>query len=310
MRHISMLALAVGLLAGAGAAQAATTTTFTTLDNPGDPTFNQLLGINNNGVISGYFGSGAVGHPNQGYTIAPPYTTFLPANAPGSVQTQATGINAAGNITGFWSDTNTGSDANFGFIRWSVNKNDVIFIDVNDPLVGGAPLVTQVLGMNAAGLAAGFYNDANGVSHGFVYNVMTSDYTPVNVANSVSDAATGINKSNLICGFWTDAKGIQHGFTKALTGGAAETFTVPGAAVTQLLGVNSNGITVGFYQMNANDITHGLTYNPANGVWNTLDNPNGIQGTVLNGLNDKGQIVGFYTDAAGNVHGQIINNAP
>ena len=37
-----------------------TTYTYTTLDNLTDPTFNQLLGINNGGLIAGYFGSGQV----------------------------------------------------------------------------------------------------------------------------------------------------------------------------------------------------------------------------------------------------------
>lgn len=52
--------------------------TFTTIDNPLDPTFNQLLGINTAGVISGYYGSGAPGHPNQGYTIAAPTPNSFP----------------------------------------------------------------------------------------------------------------------------------------------------------------------------------------------------------------------------------------
>lgn len=47
---------------------------FTILDNNTDPTFNQLLGINNHGVIAGYFGSGPVIngtlHPNKGYTLS------------------------------------------------------------------------------------------------------------------------------------------------------------------------------------------------------------------------------------------------
>ena len=47
---------------------------FQTLNNTNDLTFNQLLGINNAGRISGYFGSGATGHPNKGYLLAPPYT--------------------------------------------------------------------------------------------------------------------------------------------------------------------------------------------------------------------------------------------
>ncbi len=68
---------------------------FRTLDNQADPTFNQLLGINNAGMIAGYFGSGAAGHPNQGYRLLPPTgTAATPSeNFPGSVQTQVTGLN-------------------------------------------------------------------------------------------------------------------------------------------------------------------------------------------------------------------------
>jgi hypothetical protein len=73
----------------------ATSYTFTTLDNRADPTFNQLLGINKAGEIAGYFGSGAPGHPNQGYVINPPYSqaNYTNENFPGSVQTQVTAIN-------------------------------------------------------------------------------------------------------------------------------------------------------------------------------------------------------------------------
>jgi hypothetical protein len=35
----------------------------------------------------------------------------------------------------------------------------------------------------------------------------------------------------------------------------------------------------------------------------TVDDPNGIGTTLLNGINDKGDLVGFYTDAAGNTDG-------
>ena len=60
-------AIAAGGLAVAGSAGASTATVssgpsvsyrFQTLYNARDPTFNQLLGINADGVIAGYFGSG------------------------------------------------------------------------------------------------------------------------------------------------------------------------------------------------------------------------------------------------------------
>jgi len=277
--------------------------TFTTIDNPLDPTFNQLLGINTAGVISGYYGSGAPGHPNQGYTIAAPYTEFVPETLPGSIQTQVTGIAANGTTVGFWSPTNAGGDSNFGFIR---QANGFTYLSVNDPLGTGVPEINQVLGINSSNIAVGFYNDANGNPHGYAYTVKTGVFSPVTIGKGLPNAATGINVNNLICGFFINAAGRTFGFLKALTGGQAITFGVPNAPVTQFLGVNDKGFAVGFY-IDGSGLTHGVTYNPSNGEWNTVDDPNGVGGTVLNGINDKGDAVGFYTDAAGNTHGMLVN---
>src|SRR4051794_31731419 len=65
MSRLMVTAIAVGCTFGSFAAQAADFS-FKTLDDPADPTFNQLLGINDSGVIAGYFGSGDAGHPNKG----------------------------------------------------------------------------------------------------------------------------------------------------------------------------------------------------------------------------------------------------
>jgi len=56
---------------GVHAAVSRTAHSFRTVDNAADLTFNQLLGVNNEGVIAGYFGSGAQGHPNMGYQLTP-----------------------------------------------------------------------------------------------------------------------------------------------------------------------------------------------------------------------------------------------
>lgn len=289
------------------ATQAVAQPTFTTIDNPADPTFNQLLGINDKGEISGYFGSTQVGHPNQAYTIAPPYTTFVPANMPASVQTQATGLNNAGTITGFWSPTNLGGgDANYGFIRWVNKAGQYRYLNVNDPLVASTPPVNQVLGINKSEIAVGFYNDANNLPHGFAFTVKTGQYTPVNVTGAVSDSANGVNNRGLVCGSFTTAMGRTVGFLESLTpGSSAIHFGVPHSANTQFLGVNDTGIAVGLF-MDKQNVPHGVIYNPTSGNWLQVDAPSGIMGTTLNGINNKGEIVGFYTDAANNTHGLLL----
>ena len=260
MNRALVAAMTAAALAGPAAAQAATFNYFT-LDNPKDLTFNQLLGINDAGIIAGYFGSGMVGHPNKGYTVAPPYTKFKPDNLPGSVQTQATGINNANATPGFWSDTNLGGgDNNFGFIRFTHGSNDFVYVSVNDPKVRGTPLVNQVLGINRSNNAVGFYNDANGNPHGFAYLLANDTFTPITI-NKFATAATGINDNNLICGFFVNGNGVTLGFVKPETSGNAIKFRVPGASVTQLLGINNAGQTVGFY-VDANGNTHGLVLQP------------------------------------------------
>src|SRR5690242_18304601 len=105
---LGILVLCAAALASPLQAASPQAYTFKTLDNNADPTFNQLLGINNHGKIAGYFGSGATGHPNKGYTLTSPYGqgNYHNENFPGSVQTQVTAIDNIGNTAGFWVDGN------------------------------------------------------------------------------------------------------------------------------------------------------------------------------------------------------------
>src|SRR5258708_30433152 len=154
---------------------------FQDITNANDPTFNQELGINNAGVIAGYFGSGAAGHPNKGYTVVRPYNSqlaFKNENFPGSVQTQVIGINNRdglgfdrvfrGTTVGFWSNMNNANmvNNNFGFVN--IGGQDGRFINVNNPNTGtiNGVATNQLLGENDRNIAVGFYADAAGPSHG------------------------------------------------------------------------------------------------------------------------------------------------
>ena len=186
--------------------------TFTNVIDRSDPTFNQLLGINNGGVISGYFGSGAAGHPNQGYiTTTTNLKAFTPENFPGSVQTQVTGLNNNGVTVGFYSGTNNGppNDANYGF--WTNNPH--VFTSVQDPFTPPATKAlptNQLLGINNSGTAVGFFVSANGNSHGYTFNTNTAKFSaPINAPGAVSTTTAAIDNAGDLAGFFTDAGGAR-----------------------------------------------------------------------------------------------------
>ena len=285
---------------------------FQTLNNSADPAFNQLLGVNNSGVIAGYFGDGAV-NPNKGYTLAPPYTqaSYTNENFPGSSQTQVTGLNngSAPVTAGFWVD---GTGDNFGFVKQGNN-----FIQVNNPNTpspaGGAATFNQLLGINDNNVAVGFYQDAGGNFHGYTYNVATAVFTAITPGNAVSTTATGINNGGWISGFYTDGGGTQHGFIDE--NGNFVTLDDPNGSNTSFFGLNNKGQAVGTF-VDANDRTNGFLYDATMNTWQTIDDPLasanaafGFSGSALNGINDKGQLVGFYSDGA-NVNGFLATPTP
>jgi hypothetical protein len=278
------------------------TYTFETLNNPGDPAFNQLLGINNAGKIAGYFGDG-VSVPNKGYTLVPP-SSYTNENFPGSVQTQVTGLNNATPATtvGFYID-NSGN--NIGFV-----DQGGTFSSVSDPLTGlfNGTNTNQLLGVNDSGVAAGFYLNGSGDANGYLYNISSTTFTPVNFPGATSTTATGINDAGVVSGFYMDSGGVVHGFID--NGGTYTSLDDPGGGGTNtmLLGLNNNGLVVGSY-VDGSGETHGLIYNRNTLTWLTIDEPGasataafGVTGTTVNGINDAGDLVGFYSDGT-NVDG-------
>lgn len=276
---------------------------FRTLDNPADPTFNQLLGINNVGVIAGYFGSGAAGHPNKGYLLVRTRAGFAVRNEnfPGSVQTQVTGLNDRGVTVGFWSDMNNANQTNdnFGFYTAGGSFHRVMFPAASN----ASPPVNQLLGVNNRDMAVGFYNDAQGNSHGYTFSIGDQRFATVTIPGASSVTAAAVNNGDDVAGFFTNAAGATDGFLR--TGrGHVNTLAFPGASMTQALGVNDSREVVGVYTVGSGDNApmHGFTWTPGRG-FRTVDDPNGVGTTTVNGVNDRGDLVGFYTDAAGNTDG-------
>ena len=276
---------------------------FKTVDDTADPAFNQLLGINNEGVIAGYFGSGAAGHPNKGYTVHQNAASFVEENFSGSVQTQVTGLNNRGVTVGFFSHTNKGQgEDNVGWYSLDGRRfHQVVFPASSN----ASPAVDQLLGVNDSGIAVGFHTDAAGNNHGFRYDIGRRSFHEVVVAGSTSTTAAAIDARGDVAGFYTGANGNESGFLLG-AGGKLTPLNFPGATMTQALGVNDRGEVVGLYQTGTGNTaqTHGFTWT-AKQAYLTVDDPDGAGGTTVNGVNDAGDLVGFHVDAQGNTHGMV-----
>lgn len=288
---------------------------FRTLDNPGDLTFNQLLGINNSGEISGYFGSGAAGRPNKGYLVVNaatrPHTGhFVGENFPGSAQTQVTGLNANGVTVGFWSgtnDANQADNANRGFYASGSTFHSVQFPTGDN----SSPVVDQLLGVNDQGVTVGFYTNGQGKNRGYEYDIQTHQFTRVlppgftgaTSLQSPSLTAGAINDFDDVVGFFTASGGVTDGFLQT-PGGTFTQLAYPGASSTMALGISGTNEVVGSYTVGSgNDaVTHGFTWTTTAG-FASVNDPLGRNSTTINGVNVKGELVGFYTDATGNTHG-------
>jgi len=186
------------------------------------------ISINTAGVITGsYKDSSSLYH---GFVRAANGTiTAAPIDAPGAGQysggikdfccggTYAMSINTAGEITGFYTDTN---GVYHGFVRAATTPFAIT--DFNAAGAGtGALEGTFPVSINTAGEIAGFYIDSTGTSHGFVraakspYAITSFDAPGVAGTGIIHGTfAFSINTAGDIVGTYTDSSDVFHCFLR------------------------------------------------------------------------------------------------
>jgi hypothetical protein len=291
--------------------------TFINFDGPGFGTAagagTNMNGIANNGTVVG------VGINNNGaftnFTANPLTSTNANVLTGLGTNAMALGVNSAGSVVG-------GDGNNNAFII-SGGGSPVSFLP-------GSSTAATAFGINDHGVIVGQMT-VGGVTPGFVLNgnnLITVNAPTGATANAVN--AQGINNNGLVVGFYMGNDGQVHGFTantsSAVGGVLAGTAvtdptipTVPGEpgatfVFSQMLGINDHGIAVGYY----GDSTlsqHGYFFNTLTGKYTFLDDPdaafsNGIEVTQITGINNSGEITGFYSDANGVFHGFIATAVP
>jgi hypothetical protein len=124
---------------------------------------------------------------------------------------------------------------------------------------------------------------------------------------------TGINLFDTITGNVTDNGNGTHGFVRTPDGHFTKNFDAPGAdpvvGCTCPDGINDLGVIAG-YDIDTNSVYHGFLRTP-DGQITTFDDsqaPAGTgagQGTNPVGINDIGEIAGYYVDGNGASHGFV-----
>jgi hypothetical protein len=138
------------------------------------------------------------------------------------VGTLALCINAAGDITGIYSDT---SGVGHAFVR-AADGTMTYPIDAPDVATKGPVFipVTFAASINTAGLIAGTYNDTSGVFHVFVRAADGTITAPIDDPNAGAAGTSvfpgtfslSINDLGDITGTYADASGVLHGFVLEL----------------------------------------------------------------------------------------------
>ncbi len=182
-----------------------------------------------------------------------------------------------------------------------------VYTPINDPNVVTTGLLastgTRVTGINNARQVVGSYQvSVPGTSYAssFIYDPNAGPataFTPVNdpLASLNGDVSPGtylqgINNAGVAVGYYGNGLGGTNAFVYDPAGGGQYTTLLANAAA---YGINDHGVVVGSYN------GHGLLWTGGSTPYVTIDEPNATMGTVLTGVNNAGEIVGYYYDATG-----------
>jgi len=181
------------------------------------------------------------------------------------------------------------------------------FTTLDDPSAGAGSTITG--GINNAGVVVGTYDG----KYGFIYD--DGSYTtlvyPVGATLSSNTYLGGINNDSQIVGYVYQVLGIFASYNQGFiySGGNFTNIYDPSSFAhigggTVATGMNDSGQVVGYYYDDGNYSRTGFLY--SGGQYTTISDPNAgtdnsgnISNEVASGINNFGQIVGFYTTANG-----------
>jgi uncharacterized membrane protein len=207
--------------------------------------------------------------------------TFTLLEVPGARFTEPFGINARGDIVGYY--LLVGARYGHGFL---LTRGELKTIDYP-----GAIGSTSLSGINARGDMVGAFFDGES-SHPFL--LRDGVFTPIECSISPTISAEGINASGDIVGSIVNPLiGTAAGYLWR-NGECAGPIVVPGSIFTDAAAINDRGDIAGTY--GTPEGVHGFVLR--DGQFTTIDYPHGGFTTIF-GINSRGDLVGTYNGSRG-----------
>ena len=150
---------------------------------------------------------------------------------------------------------------------------------------------TFTLGVNDAGVAVGYFGDADGNIHG--YAKRGDAFEILDYPGSFGTYAQGVNNRGDIVGGYYDAEFVTHGFV--LRHDVYATLDSPFGPLNELTAINDDGTIAGFSSDWFGNIVGGFTQSTRQG-FRPLAVPDALQTEPL-GMNNAGDVVGFDYEA-------------
>ena len=123
-------------------------------------------------------------------------------------------------------------------------------------------------------------------------------FTSLNIGDAAAGMANGVNNHNAVVG-------IANNSAFLLAAGKQTTLTPPGSTSSIAFGINDGGVIVGQYVASAGGNTPGFV--DINGTFTTITPTTSATVTNVQGVNNNGMAVGFYSADGVHQHGFLYN---
>lgn len=256
------------------------------------------LGVSVTHIVGWYATSGA----NNAYIQTG--ASFINAAPPGSITSYLTAINRGGVAVGGYCPKGCNLEAGAHGYTYDLKSGKIRNVDF--PLTGAA---TTAYGVNDAGVIVGGYCP-NALScpqgpfgpalDGFIDT--NGVFTTLNYPGAYATSALAINNAGTVVGEYDIGFTGPHAFL--YQSGTFTNIDYPGSNFTIASGINNLGVVAGYFSNSTGP--HGFTY--SNGTFTQIDRPNSPNGTAVNGINDRNDLVGVWYPSVG--FGQTFKAAP